>query len=53
MPPDNCPSAAQAQVGDEEIRLVRAPSVRSAVRSLEAFADDPDADLPECGENRE
>ena len=53
VPPDNCASALQAQVGDEEIRLVRTPSVRSAVRSLEAFADDPDADLPECGENRE
>lgn len=53
VPPANCPSAVLAPVGDDEIRLVRAPSVRSAVRSLEAFADDPAADLPECGGNRE
>lgn len=52
VPPGNCRSATQAPVGDEEIRLVRTPSVRSAVRSLQAFADDPDADLPECGETR-
>ena len=39
VPPANCASALEAQVGDEEIRLVRAPNVGSAVRSLEAFAD--------------
>jgi PDZ domain-containing protein len=48
VPPDNCEAAAEAEVSDEEIRLVRAPTVRSAVRSLEAFADNPDADLPRC-----
>lgn len=52
VPADNCAAATRARVEDDEIRLVRAPDVRSAVRSLEAFAEDPDADLPECGENR-
>lgn len=51
VPPDNCASAVRARVDEDEIRLVRAPTVRSAVRSLEAFAADPDADLPECGES--
>ena len=53
VPPDNCAAALSARVDEDGIRLVRAPTVRSAVRSLEAFADDPDADLPECGEPRE
>jgi PDZ domain-containing protein len=50
VPPDNCASALAANVSEDEIRLVRAPTVHSAVRSLEAWAKDEDADLPRCGE---
>lgn len=53
VPPDNCDAAVRARVGDDEIRLVRTPDLRSAVRTLETFAEDPDADLPQCGGTRE
>lgn len=49
VPPDNCAAALQAGVDENEIRLVKAPTMHSAVRSLKAFADDPRADLPSCG----
>ncbi len=48
VPPENCGSALGAAVDDEEIELVRAPSLESAVRSLEAYAEDRSADLPRC-----
>jgi hypothetical protein len=35
-------------VSEDEIRLVRAPSLHSALRSIKTFADDPNADLPSC-----
>jgi len=49
VPPDNCDSALHADVTKDEIKLVRAPTMHSAVESLEAYARDSDADLPACG----
>ena len=48
VPPDNCDSALGTQVDDEEIRLVKAPSLKSALSSIEAFDKDQNADLPSC-----
>ena len=47
VPPDNCGSAVGAPV-DDDIVLVRADTLRSAVTSLETYAEDPTADLPRC-----
>ncbi|CAA9346487.1 MAG: Lon-like protease with PDZ domain [uncultured Nocardioidaceae bacterium] len=49
VPADNCDSALEAAVEEDEIELVKAATLRSAVRSIRAFADDPDAELPRCG----
>jgi Lon-like protease len=49
VPPDNCDSAVGADVKEDEIRLVKAPTMHSAVESLRAYAADADADLPACG----
>lgn len=46
VPPANCAAALEAEVDD--IELVRADTMASAVASLEAYADDPTADLPRC-----
>jgi PDZ domain-containing protein len=46
VPPDNCKDAIGAQNGD--MRLVKAPTMHSAVESIEAWVEDPDADLPSC-----
>lgn len=48
VPPGNCASALRADVQEDEIRLVRTPTMSSAIRSLEKFADNPDAELPSC-----
>ncbi|HSE69112.1 MAG TPA: PDZ domain-containing protein [Nocardioidaceae bacterium] len=48
VPPDNCGAALAAPVDEEEITLVRADTMHSAVESLEAYAADENADLPEC-----
>jgi PDZ domain-containing protein len=48
VPPANCDSAVLAPVDADEIRLVRAPSLASAVSSLEQYTRDPSADLPRC-----
>ncbi len=48
VPPGNCASALGAKVSDDEIRLVRAPTVSSALDSLETYAADEEADLPSC-----
>ncbi len=48
VPPDNCADALGAPVDDDEIRLVKAATLESAIDSLTAYADDPDADLPRC-----
>lgn len=48
VPPDNCADALGAPVDEDEIRLVRADTLESAIDSLTAYAKDPDADLPRC-----
>ncbi len=48
VPPRNCGSALQADVRKDEIELVKAPTMRSAVQSLKAYARDPNAALPAC-----
>lgn len=48
VPPGNCESAAALGLDEEEMRLVRAPTMHSAVESLETFAENPDARLPRC-----
>jgi Lon-like protease len=48
VPPDNCDEAVHAPHGD--MRLVEAASTQSALRSIEKWVEDPDADLPACGD---
>jgi PDZ domain-containing protein len=49
VPPANCAAALQAPADAlDELRLVRAPTLHSALTSLSTFADDPSADLPRC-----
>lgn len=49
VPPGNCEAATAVGLDDEEMRLVKAPTMHSAVESLQTYADDPDAQLPACG----
>lgn len=48
VPPANCADALGAAVDDDDIRLVRAPTLASAISSITAYAADPSADLPRC-----
>ena len=48
VPPRNCGSALNADVTEDEIKLVKAPTMHSAVESLTAYARDKNADLPRC-----
>lgn len=48
VPPDDCAEALE--VDDGSPRLVRAETLQSAVEALEAWVEDPDADLPTCEE---
>ncbi len=48
VPAANCAAALGADVGEDEIRLVRADTMHEAVESLETYAEDPDAELPSC-----
>ena len=48
VPPDNCAAALGAHVKEDDITLVEATTMTSAVRSLEAYAADRDVDLPDC-----
>lgn len=48
VPPGNCSSALAAGVQKGDIRLVKAPTLHSAIRSLTTYAHDPGADLPSC-----
>lgn len=48
VPPANCSAALGAKVDEDEIRLVKAPTLHSAVQSLESYAADENADLPSC-----
>ena len=49
VPPDNCDEAVNAENGD--MRLVEAPTTHSAIQSIEAWVEDPDAKLPTCGDD--
>jgi PDZ domain-containing protein len=49
VPPGNCASAQHAAVRKDQIELVKAPTMHSAVQSLEAYSKDKHADLPACG----
>jgi Lon-like protease len=49
VPPDNCDDALHADVKKDEIRLVKATTMHSAVESLKTYARDKSADLPSCG----
>ena len=46
VPPDNCAGAMTAPV--EDIELVRADTMHSAVAALKKYAQDPTAELPRC-----
>jgi PDZ domain-containing protein len=48
VPPANCSAALAASVKEGEIRLVKAPTLHSAVQSLTRYAHDPGARLPGC-----
>lgn len=48
VPPDNCSDALGAP--NEDMRLVRAETMHTAVQAIEAWVADPDADLPTCKE---
>ena len=48
VPPDNCVAAMTVSVDEDDMRLVRADTMHSAVEALETYAQDPDAELPRC-----
>jgi Lon-like protease len=48
VPDGNCAAALGADVREGEIELVRTRTMHEAVGSLEAYAEDDDADLPSC-----
>jgi PDZ domain-containing protein len=48
VPPANCDSALNADVTKDDITLVKAPTMHSAVASLKTYARDPGAELPAC-----
>jgi PDZ domain-containing protein len=49
VPPANCDAALEAPDDAlDQLRLVRARTLRSALRSIQTYADDPSADLPRC-----
>jgi Lon-like protease len=49
VPPGNCESALSLGLDEEEMRLVKATTMHSAVESIKKYVDDPDAELPKCG----
>ncbi|MGH3365192.1 MAG: YlbL family protein [Nocardioidaceae bacterium] len=49
VPPGNCRSAMAVGLDEEEMRLVKAPTMHSAVESLQRYSEDPDVALPKCG----
>ena len=48
VPPANCDEAVHAPHGD--MRLVEAESTHTALRAVQTWVEDPDADLPTCGD---
>ena len=49
VPPGNCGSALDADVRKDEIELVKAPTMHSALTSIRTYAKHPAAQLPKCG----
>jgi PDZ domain-containing protein len=49
VPPANCSSALGADVTKDEIELVKAPTMHSALTSIRTYAKHPAAQLPKCG----
>lgn len=49
VPPRNCESALSVGLDPKEMRLVKAPTMHSAVESLHKYAANHDAALPACG----
>lgn len=49
VPPADCGSALHADVRKDEIELVKAPTMHSAVQSLKTYVRDKHAHLPACG----
>jgi Lon-like protease len=49
VPPGNCSAARHADVAKDQIRLVKAPTMNSAVQSLRTYRRDSSAALPSCG----
>lgn len=49
VPPRNCESAVAVGLDEEEMRLVKARTMHSAVESIKRYVDDPTAELPTCG----
>jgi PDZ domain-containing protein len=48
VPPANCAEASGADVAPGAIRLVRAPTLASAIASVKTWTTDPSAPLPTC-----
>jgi len=48
VPPGNCGSALHSGVKEGEIRLVKAPTLHSAIGSLQKYDQNPSAALPSC-----
>lgn len=49
VPPGNCSAARHADVAKDQIRLVKAPTMHSAVQSLKTYRRNSHARLPSCG----
>jgi PDZ domain-containing protein len=49
VPPGNCDAAMAVGLDEEDMRLVKAPTMHSAVQSLHEYVKNPDAPLPKCG----
>jgi PDZ domain-containing protein len=48
VPPANCTAAEHADVNEDQIRLVKASTMHSAVTSLRTYASSKNAHLPAC-----
>jgi PDZ domain-containing protein len=48
VPPANCEAAVGADYDESQMVLVKARTMKSAVKSIEAYAADRDADIPRC-----
>ncbi len=48
VPGDNCAEALTGNFDPEEMRLVRADTLSEAIDDVQAWVEDPEADLPRC-----